>query len=302
MLAVTPKPSRNLKKLACILRKMASEVTIPDSEKVRIVSDFLQHAPPGEFNEVFNAVRMLLNNDQLLKEGCSQAVVKYNESQFAPVKLDGVEKQTLITPFNDIGGGRYVDDASMKSFKYDHLRKEASDIQPYPVESTALESWRAALQKELDIYIEEHYAKSGIGCVFVRNGNFTLCIESHQFQPKNFCNGRWRSEWKIPVGDGKIGAQELIGNVKVQVHYYEDGNVQLFSEKDFNVKIQITSDVDKTAKDILQCIRDEEGKYQHAVQENYASMSDNTFKALRRQLPVIRAKMDWHKASSISFG
>ncbi|VDM56217.1 unnamed protein product [Angiostrongylus costaricensis] len=250
---------------------MTSEVTIPDSEKIRIVSDFLQHAPPGEFNEVFNAVRMLLNNDQLLKEGCSQAVVRYNESQFAPVKLDGVEKQTLITAFNDIGGGRYVDDASKKSFKYDHLRKEASDIQPYPAESTALESWRAALQKELDIYIEEHYAKSGIGCVFVRNGNFT--------------NGRWRSEWKIPVGDGKMGAQELIGNVKVQVHYYEDGNVQLFSEKDFSVKIQVTSDVDKTAKEILQSIRDEEGKYQHAVQENYASMSDNTFKALRRQLP-----------------
>uniref|UniRef100_A0A0K0DG61 F-actin-capping protein subunit alpha n=1 Tax=Angiostrongylus cantonensis TaxID=6313 RepID=A0A0K0DG61_ANGCA len=277
---------------------MASEVTIPDSEKVRIVSDFLQHAPPGEFNEVFNAVRMLLNNDQLLKEGCSQAVVKYNESQFAPVKLDGVEKQTLITPFNDIGGGRYVDDASMKSFKYDHLRKEASDIQPYPVESTALESWRAALQKELDIYIEEHYAKSGIGCVFVRNGNFTLCIESHQFQPKNFCNGRWRSEWKIPVGNGKIGAQELIGNVKVQVRQVLKNLLGALLRR----WKCATSDVDKTAKDILQCIRDEEGKYQHAVQENYASMSDNTFKALRRQLPVIRAKMDWHKASSISFG
>ncbi|KAK6019463.1 hypothetical protein OSTOST_14900 [Ostertagia ostertagi] len=94
---------------------MTSEATIPDSEKVRIVSDFLQHAPPGEFNEVFNAVRMLLNNDQLLKEGCAQAITKYNESQFAPVKLEGVEKQTLVTPFNDIGGGRYVDDASKKS-------------------------------------------------------------------------------------------------------------------------------------------------------------------------------------------
>ncbi|VDO40043.1 unnamed protein product [Haemonchus placei] len=281
---------------------MTSEAAIPDSEKVRIVSDFLQHAPPGEFNEVFNAVRMLLNNDQLLKEGCAQAITKYNESQFAPVKLEGVEKQTLVTPFNDIGGGRYVDDASKKSFKYDHLRKEASDIQPYPAESSALESWRVALQKELDAYIEEHYSKSGVGCVFVRHGNFTLCIESHQFQPKNFCNGRWRSEWKVPVGEGKSGSQELVGKIKVQVHYYEDGNVQLFSEKECNVKIQISSDVEKTAKEIIQAIKDEEGKYQQAVQENYASMSDNTFKALRRQLPVIRAKMDWHKVQSYRIG
>ncbi|EYC31122.1 hypothetical protein Y032_0004g1970 [Ancylostoma ceylanicum] len=281
---------------------MTTEATIPDSEKVRIVSDFLQHAPPGEFNEVFNAVRMLLNNDQLLKEGCAQAITKYNESQFVPVKLEGVEKQTLVTPFNDIGGGRYVDDSSKKSFKYDHLRKEASDIQPTAAESGAVESWRAALQKELDAYIDDHYSKSGVGCVFARHGNLTLCIESHQFQPKNFCNGRWRSEWKVPVGDGKTGSQELVGKIKVQVHYYEDGNVQLFSEKDCNVKIQVTSDLEKTAKDIVAAIRDEEGKYQQAVQENYASMSDNTFKALRRQLPVIRAKMDWHKVQSYRIG
>lgn len=111
-----------------------------------------------------------------------------------------------MTPFNDIGGGRYVDDASKKSFKYDHLRKEASDIQPTAAESGAIESWRAALQKvfvkkipavvstkvyvqffkELDAYIDDHYSKSGVGCVFVRHGNVTLCIESHQFQPKNF--------------------------------------------------------------------------------------------------------------------
>ncbi|WKY04389.1 hypothetical protein Q1695_005410 [Nippostrongylus brasiliensis] len=281
---------------------MTSEATIPDSEKVRIVSDFLQHAPPGEFNEVFNAVRMLLNNDQLLKEGCAQAITKYNESQFVPVKLEGIEKQTLVTPFNDVGGGRYVDDASKKSFKYDHLRKEASDIQPHPAESTTSESWRAALQKELDAYIEEHYSKAGVGCVFVRHGSFTLCIESHQFQPKNFCNGRWRSEWKLPVGDGKTGSHDVVGKIKVQVHYYEDGNVQLFSEKECNVKVQITNDVEKTAKDILHAIKEEEGKYQQAVQENYASMSDNTFKALRRQLPVVRTKMDWHKVQSYRIG
>uniref|UniRef100_A0A914EIH6 F-actin-capping protein subunit alpha n=1 Tax=Acrobeloides nanus TaxID=290746 RepID=A0A914EIH6_9BILA len=267
---------------------------LPATEKVRIASDFLLQSPPGEFNEVFNDVRMLVNNDAILEQGCAPAVAQYNKEQYIPVKIDGTE--TLITQYNELPDGRFFDPKTKKVFRYDHLRKEASDFQPAHGEiEEKLEPWRKALQAEADHYIDEHFHNTGVATVFAQKGSIILCVESHQFQPKNYWNGRWRSTWKLPNHEGKSSSQEINGVVRLQVHYYEDGNVQLISNKEFSAKVQLHADREKSAKEILRIISEAESAYQNAVQENYIAMSDTTFKALRRQLPITRSKLDWLK-------
>lgn len=274
---------------------------ISDEEKVKIAINFLTHAPPGEFSEVFNDVRMLLNNDTLLKENAASAFSKYNTDQFIPAVVDGVKDHVLITSHGEVDNGRFFDPRSKKSFRYDHLRNTVSDVDDSSEPEG--EQWRSAVDDSFRSYVEDHYPH-GAYSVYSKIDNgaivVTVCIEDHRYEPNNFWNGRWRSEWCATI-DENSGNAQIVGILKNQVHYYEDGNVQLVSSKECKDSISASNER-QLAKDFLKVVSKAESDYQQAISENYQNMSETTFKALRRQLPITRSKVDWSKILGYKIG
>ena len=268
---------------------------LSDADKANIASEFILLAPPGEFSEVLHDVRELVGNDDILTRA-SGAFAQYNKEQMAQVTVEGSQLPVLITEHNDLGGGRYCDPRSKQSFKFDHVRKEASDYQPWEPEAT-MEDLRSAVEAEVTEYCKKHFAK-GASLTMSKGQTVICCIEAHDYQPHNSWNGRWRSEWTINVTGDQA---EVSGVLKIQVHYYEEGNVQLVSSKEVKETLGVKSEKEM-ARELVSMMSEAEKVYQTGVTENYQTMSDNTFKTLRRALPVTRTKFDWNRVAQYNIG
>jgi capping protein (actin filament) muscle Z-line, alpha len=119
-----------------------------------------------------------------------------------------------------------------------------------------------------------------------------ILLVANKYSPQNFWNGRWRSTYIVNPSSNSVN-----GMIKVDVHYYEDGNVRMSTSKKVELSSGGTS-ADALVKEIVKA----ENKYQEELNRAFTALAEGSFKGLRRQLPVTRQRVDWDKIAGYRLG
>lgn len=279
-----------------------SEVT--EEELVQIAKNFLLNSPPGEFMDVVTDVRALIPTEQLLNNHAAETFRDYNTEQMIQVLSPHNKHQVLITKHGEVGESEYLDPRGNQVIVFDHIRQEVTSSRSIDGElDSDVEPYRAAFDDEAVKYVNEHYTNGAATVYGKKKGNqfqVIVAISSSKFNPNNFWNGRWRSTWQItfsPTG----GQATIDGKLQVNVHYYEEGNVQLNNTVEKHLQSQ-GGDPSATAVNAMKAIIKAEQAFHSALDASYTTMGDTTFKALRRALPITRMKIDWNKIRTYKIG
>lgn len=105
-------------------------------------------------------------------------------------------------------------------------------------------------------------------------------------------NGRYRSIYHVS-SSGSVS-----GQIIVNVHYYEDGNVSLDTSK----PVTVDSSSGNNPANIVRALAAAERAQQAETAAGFSSLAEGAFKSLRRQLPITRQRVDWDKVGGYRLG
>jgi len=138
----------------------------------------------GDLGDILDPFLLLLSSFLLLDHFASFFFL------YSPVHY-----QVVITAHGQVDSTHYIDPRSKQVFAFDHMRLTASDPQPHNGPDHPL---RKGVDDAFVEYVAEHYATGAVS-VFVTDGGLTAVLVANKYNPRNYWNGRWRSQWNFEV-------------------------------------------------------------------------------------------------------
>lgn len=273
---------------------LEESVEISNEEKLQIAQHFLMSAPPGQFSEVRTDVTKLLPED-LLTDSLAGGMARASNLKNSKIVTAPSGKMVSIHKAGEVDNTHYVDPTNGTVFLLDHLTLETfEDTTVVSNQDKSNATLQAALQGSIDEYITSCYlSEVSAGGVFVQDAKFTIVVCGEKTNLKNFWSGMWNSVWNLEV-DASASTYKVSGDIKIQVHYFEDGNLQLNSNKAISAEEGTYASESDLGEKVVDRIRSHESLIQNSLDEMYINMSEQTLRSMRRVMPITRTKMEWN--------
>jgi len=267
----------------------------------KIARHFLYVTPHGEVHDIVKDLKKIVRPKEIISdEWVINALTEYNKKRFDI--MEGDTSKVICCPQAEVTQNHYLHPdkkiVAVVNPVTSKVTKE-EDGSHLPLADGRVEEFRSAISGALKNYLSAFYedgtspnsVAKGMGSVFAApNGMMAVVISYKNLNQNNYWTGGWQSEWSTNIA--KNGKASLEGRIRLNVHYYEDGNVQLNSNFDEKAEINVTS-AEETADAMIATIRDLENDFQKKLDQFYVQMHDSTFKNMRRFLPKTGKKMDW---------
>lgn len=244
-----------------------------------IIDDLVKSAPAGELKSIKNNLDTIVSHETLF--AINKSIEKFVQRN--ALILSGTFIASEIN--KDPNSTKYWDFIGKQKFNVDFKSREAIDLESTEPD-VEYPSYFNELVEKLKLYGDNHYpSEFAFTVVPDSESNISVIIIGEKIDPDNFYTGRWKSVYTI------AGSGELTGQVNLDIHYYEDGNVRLSFEEPIRHKLENIS-----TSSIVNFINNTENDLTLKVVDQFNLLNQNSFKNLRRLLPVTKSKINWGKA------
>lgn len=267
-----------------------------DQQTLSIIKFLIKETPIGHVKTTIDNLKVILGIDLTDNPEIQKELIHYEEQHLRHVNMN--DEKIVLSSFTRGEDGFYYDKIKKLKFSIEPLSENIEKIETIDESTCELtKNINEALKK----HIEKNYKSSVTASnVFKRDdGSYNILISAHNYNYKNFWSGEWLSFWTLTIENGKY---LLKGTLRLSTYYYEEGNVQFKSSKDYeDFMIGSPSDALALAEEIVKKIETSENDIQDELEKIYDDLSDNYLKPLRRRIPFTGQKMNW-KLNQINIG
>ena len=262
-----------------------SEKEINYSNPKEIAKYVIQRTPVGLLNSSLKSLKILLKEEVLNNPEVLQEIKNYYENHLMPIEIQNVKSKVIISSLNKDSDEFYYDQGQNIRFKL-NKKCQVEKLEEYESKSET----RKKIEKKLIEYINKYYNSNtttyNVYFDSILDKIFVL-ICGQNISEVNFLSGEWLSTWECDLNDKKV-----IGEIKINTIYYEEGNTQFNFKNNYETIIKGNDD-DSIANELIGFIEKNENDIQNKMEMDNEDFSEKYIKPLRKSNSLIGKEMNW---------